>query len=91
MSASTELVTVEEMNETAYLKQVAVRSKAVEVAAKALRSGSGWGKSKAGHIEDIIALSEYILTGAIPDYVEEGPPPPPKEPAWVTERRHSTK
>jgi hypothetical protein len=68
MTVSTELVTVQEMDETAYLKQVAARTKAVDAAAKALRSGGPFSKSKSGRLEDIIALSEYILTGVMPDW-----------------------
>lgn len=70
--SGTDLVTVEEMSETAYLKQMAVRTKAVETAARALRAGSPWGKSRAGNLIDIIELAEYILTGAKPEELEEG-------------------
>lgn len=70
VTPTTELVTIEEMNDTAYMKQVSVRTRAVEVSARALRDGRGWNKYRAGALEDIIALSEYILTGILPEWVE---------------------
>jgi hypothetical protein len=67
---SVELVSADVMDATAYPKQVELRIRAVKEAANALRSGRGLMKGKAGRIDDIVALSQYILTGAEPEWYE---------------------
>lgn len=70
-----ELVRQDTWDEVSYDKQVRLRKDAVKEAAAALRSSKGMFKGRAGNLDDIIALSEYILTGIVPDWEDEGPAP----------------